>query len=184
MMSYSIATTYWSCEKHQFFSFLNHRFLTLILEKMGLEPRVSSFFVNYLVKRKTNYVWNDLLSPDFEINIRVGQGSAFSPILSALYLTLLLYILEKRLKNLKIPISILSFMDDGLIIAQNTSIDISNAHLFCSYNVLSKLLVDFSLVIEHGKTEVFHFNRSHRIFNPPPLDFSLLGGPSLRPKDT
>jgi len=74
----------------QFFPSLNHRLLTLILEKVGLEPRVSSFFVNYLVKRKTNYVWNDLISPDFEVNIRVGQESALSPILSALYLTLFL----------------------------------------------------------------------------------------------
>ena len=168
----------------QFFPSLNHRFLTLILEKVGLEPRVSSFFVNYLVKRKTNYIWNNLLSLDFEVNIGVGQGSALSPILSALYLTPFLYILEKHLKNLKIPISILSFVDNGLIIAQNKSIDILNAHLFCSYNVLSKLLVNFGLVIEHGKTKVFHFNRSHGIFNPPPLNLSSLGGPSLYPKDT
>ena len=168
----------------QFFPSLNHCLLTLILEKVDLEPRVSSFFANYLVKRKMNYVWNDLLSPDFKVNIGVGQGSALSPILSALYLTPFLYILEKHLKNLKIPISILSFIDDGLIIAQNTSIDISNAHLFCSYNVLSKLLINFGLVIEYEKTEVFHFNRSHRIFNPPPLDLSLLGGLSLCPKDT
>ena len=75
-------------------------------------------------------------------------------------------------------------MDDGLIIAQNKFIDISNAHLFCSYNVLSKLLIDFGLVIEYGKTEVFHFNRLHRIFNPPPLDLSLLSGLSLCSKDT
>ena len=67
-------------------------------------------------------------------------------------------------------------MDDGLIIAQNKFIDILNAHLFYSYNVLSKLLINFGLVIEHGKTEVFHFNRLHEIFNPPPLDLSLLGG--------
>ena len=168
----------------QFFPSLNHCLLTLILEKAGLEPRVSSFFANYLVKKKTNYIWNDLLSPDFEVNIRVDQGSALSSILSALYLTLFLYILEKHLKNLKIPISILSFVDNGLIIAQNKSIDILNAHLFCSYNVLSKLLVNFGLVIEHGKTKVFHFNRSHGIFNPPPLNLSSLGGPSLYPKDT
>jgi len=168
----------------QFFPSLNHRLLTLILEKAGLEPRVLSFFVNYLIKRKTNYVWNDLMSPDFKVNIGVDQGSALFPILSALYLTPFLYILEKHLKNLKIPISILSFVDDGLIIAQNKSIDILNAHLFCSYNILSKLLVDFSLVIEHGKTEVFYFNRSHGIFNPLPLDLSLFGGPSLCPKDT
>ena len=56
----------------QFFPSLNHHFLTFILEKAGLEPRVSFFFINYLVKRKMNYVWNDLLSLDFEINIGVG----------------------------------------------------------------------------------------------------------------
>jgi len=78
----------------------------------------------------------------------------------------------------------LSFVDDGLIIAQNKSIITSNSQLFCSYNVLSKLLVDFGLVIEHGKTEVFHFNRSHGVFNPPPLDFSPIGSPILCPRDT
>ena len=101
----------------QFFPSLNHQLLTLILEKMGLESKVSSFFVNYLVKRKTNYIWNDLHFSDFEINVGVGQESALSSILSALYLTPFLYILEKHFKNLKIPISILSFIDDGLIVA-------------------------------------------------------------------
>ena len=124
------------------------------------------------------------MSPDFKVNIRVGQESALSPILSALYLTPFLYILEKCLKNLKIPISILSFVDDSLIIVQNKSIDILNTYLFYSYSILSKLLIDFGLVIEHGKTKVFHFNRLHGIYNPPPLDLSSIGGPSLHPKDT
>jgi len=104
----------------------------------------------------------------YNINVGVGQGLALSPILLALYLTLFLHILEKHLKILKIPISMLSFVDDGLIIAQNKSIPILNSQLFCSYNVLSNLLTDFSLVIEHGKTEIFHFNRLHGEFNPPP----------------
>ena len=78
----------------------------------------------------------------------------------------------------------LFFVGNGLIIAQNSSILISNFQLFCNYNVLSKLLTDFGLVIEHGKTEIFHFNRSHGVFNPPPLDLSLLGGPILHPKNT
>ena len=101
----------------QFFPLLNYKLLTLILEKVGLNPKVTSFFVNYLVKRKTSYVLNDFSSSIFEVNVRVSQGSALFPILSALYLTLFLYILEKQLKNLKIPISILLFVDDGLIIA-------------------------------------------------------------------
>jgi len=168
----------------QFFLSLNHKLLTLILEKAGLDPKVTSFFANYLVKRRTSYVWNDLSSPMFEVNVGVGQGSAFSPILSALYFILFLYILENCLKNLKIPISILSFIDDGLVIAQNKSFDISNSHLFCSYNILSKLLDSFGLVIKHSKTEVFHFSRSQNFFNPPLLDLSLIRGLILRPKDT
>ena len=100
----------------QFFLSLNYRLLTLILEKVGLESKVSSFFTNYLVKRNTSYLWNNLFSPNFEVNMRVGQGSALSSILLALYLSLFLHILEKHLKNLKIPISILLFVDNGLIV--------------------------------------------------------------------
>ena len=142
----------------QFFPSLNHNLLTHILEKAGFDPKVMSFFANYLVSRRTKYMWNDFSSPQFDINIGVGQGSALSPILSSLYLSLFLYILENRLKNLRIPVSILSFVDDGLMIAQNKSFDISNSQLFCSYNVLTKLLDSFGLVIEYLKTEIFHFS--------------------------
>ena len=60
----------------QFFPSLNHHLLMSILNKIGLELKVATFFVNYLVQRKTNYVWNNLQSPEFEVNIGVGQGSA------------------------------------------------------------------------------------------------------------
>ena len=74
-------------------------------------------------------------------------------------------------------------MDDGLFISQNKSIDISNSCLFCSYNVMTKLLDKFSLIVEHSKTEVFHFNRSHGLFNPPPLNLSSIGGSVLTSKN-
>jgi len=144
----------------QFFPSLNHQLLVLILEKIGLDSKVTNFFANYLIQRSTKYQWNDLSSPPFEVNVGVGQGSVLSPILSTLYLSPLLYIIEKRFKNLNIPISILSFVDNGLFIVQNKSITISNSHLFCSYNILSKLLDSFGLIIEHSKTEIFHFSRS------------------------
>ena len=168
----------------QFFPSLNHHFLVHILEKVGLCPKVTSFFANYLTQRSTNYIWNDLSSPSFEVNVGVGQGSALLPILSTLYLSPLLYIIEKQFKNLKLLISILSFVDDGLFIVQNKSLTVSNSHLFCSYNILSNLLDSFGLIIKHSKTEIFHFNRSHGLFNPPPLDLSLLGGSILCPKDS
>ena len=115
----------------QFFPLLNHRLFTLILEKTGPDSKVTSFFTNYLVKRKTSYLWNGLPSSTFKVNVGVGQGSALSPVLLALYLFPFLYILKNHLKILNIPVSILSFVDDGLIIAQNKLIDISNSYLFC-----------------------------------------------------
>jgi len=168
----------------QFFPSLNHQLLVLILEKCGLNFKVSKFFVNYLIQRSTNYQWNDLSSPPFEVNVGVGQGLALSPILSSLYLSSFLYIIEKRFKILNIPISILSFVDNGLFIIQNKSISISNSHLFCGYNILSKLLNSFGLTVEHSKTEIFYFNRSHSLFNPPSLDLSPIGRPVLCPKDS
>jgi len=40
----------------QFFPSLNYQLLTLILDKTGLDSKVISFFANYLVRRKTNYL--------------------------------------------------------------------------------------------------------------------------------
>jgi len=163
----------------QFFPSLNHCLLTLIMKKVGFDSCIISFFANYLIDRKTNYLWNNFMSPIFNVNIEVGQGSALSPILSALYLLPFIYILDNQLKNLKIPISIISFVDDGLFISQSNSFDISNNCLFCSYNILTNLLEKFGLVVEHSKTEIFHFNRSQGTFNLPPLDLSPLGGSIL-----
>ena len=66
----------------------------------------------------------------------MGQGSALSFILSALYISPVFHILKKHLKNLKIPISILLFIDNSLFIAQSKSLTISNSFLFYSYNVI------------------------------------------------
>ena len=143
-----------------------------------------TFFKNYLVGRKTKYLWNNFISPLFNVNVGVGQRSALFPILSALYLSPVFYSFENHLKILKIPIFIISFVDDGLFISQNKSISHSNTNLFCSYNVISSLLTKCGLVVEHGKTNIFYFSRSHRAFNPSPLNSSALEGPILLPKNT
>jgi len=168
----------------QFFPSLNHHLLSCIIKKAGFDNQIVLFFLNYLVDRRTNYFWNNFMSPVFDVNVGVGQNSALSPILSALYLSPLIYILENCLKNLKIPNYIISFVDDGLFISQSKSFDISNSCLFCSFNILSNFLKKFGLVVEHSKTEIFHFNRSHGTFNPPLLDLSPLGGNILCPNNT
>ena len=94
------------------------------------------------------------------------------------------YIFEKRAKNIKIPVSFLSFVGNGLFISQEKLLEKTKSYLFCSYNVISFLLKQFGFIIEHGKTEVFHFSKLHKVFNPLFLDLSCLGGPILCPKDT
>ena len=168
----------------QFFPSLNHQLLILILSKAGFDLKVIQFFLNYLVKRKTKYFWNNFSSLFFEVNMRVGQGLALSSILSALYLSPFLHILEKHLKILDLKISILSFVDDSLLLTQSKSFLISNAHLHSSYNVAFNLLSNFGLLVEHSKTEVFHFSRLHEVFNLPLLNISSIGGLTLHSKKT
>jgi len=127
------------------------------MRKAGFDNHFVLFLANYLMDRKTNYFWNNFMSSIFNVNVGVGQGSALLPILFALYLLPFIYILENHLKNLKIPISIISFVDDGLFISQSNSFDISNSRIFCSYNILTNLLEKFGLVVKHSKTEIFHF---------------------------
>ena len=150
----------------QFFLSLSYYLLSYILGKAGFDSKIEHFFSNYLIGRKTWYYWNNFSLSFFNINIGVGQGSALS-VLFALYLAPILYILENCLKFLKIPVSILSFVDDGLFIAQSKSISILNSLLFYSYNITSIFLKKFSLIMKHTKTEVFHFSRSNGIFDPP-----------------
>ena len=101
----------------QFFPSLNHCLLSLILGKAGFRSKVINFFSNYLVNRKITYSWNSFSFHLFDINVGVGQGSALSSILSTLYLSPFLHILEKCLKNLHLKISILSFVDNSLLIS-------------------------------------------------------------------
>ena len=178
----NLSTSMLAFDISQFFPSLNHQLLPLIINKAGLNHKVLTFFKNYLVRRKTKYLQNNFLFPFCNVDVGIRQESALSLILSAFYLFHIFYILEKHLKILKIPILIISFVDSGLFISQNKSISYSNANLFCNYNIISSFLIKFRLVVEYGKTEVFHLSRLYGVFNLPPLNLTTIGGPILLPK--
>jgi len=163
---------------------LNHQLLSLIFDKASFDFKIFLFFQDYLVDRKTMYLWNSFSSSLFNVNISVRQSSALSHILPALCLSPIFHIFEKRLKNLKNLIFIISFVNNGLFVSQDKSLVVSNSHLFCSYNIMSSLLEQFGLVIKYRKTEVFHFSMSYRVFNSLLLDITALGGPIFYPKET
>jgi len=167
----------------QFFPSLNHQFLSLCLTKAGLNTNVICFFNSYQSNYSTSYSWNTFTSPSFNVNVGVGQGSALSSILSALYLAPIIKMFKKRIKNLnkEIPTDILSFVDNRLLISQEKSYPLSNSFLLYSYNIILKILIDAGLVIEHNKTEIFHFTRAQYLSNPS-INLTTVGGPIINPK--
>jgi len=146
----------------QFFPSLNHSFLAKCLSKASLNASIINFFNSYHANRTTTYTWNGFSSPSFNTNVGVGQGSALSPIISAMYMAPIIKTFKKRINNLKekIPSDIFSFVDDGLLISQEKSYELSSAFLLCSYNIMSKILSDAGLVMEHSKSEIFYFTQS------------------------
>ena len=78
----------------------------------------------------------------------------------------------------------MSFIDNSPLISQEKSFEKTNSFLFYSYNIVSSLLDQFGLVIKYGKTKVFHFSKSHGIFNCPLLDLSSIESLMLTPKTT
>jgi len=167
----------------QFFPFLNHQFLLLCLKKAGLNTNIVQFFNSYHSNCSISYSWNSFTFSPFNVNIGVGQGSALSPILSALYLAPIIKTFKKRIKNLnkEIPTDILSFVNDSFLISQEKSYPLSNSFLLCSYNIISKILIDAGLVTEHNKTKIFHFMRAWHPPNPS-IDLTSVGDPIINPK--
>jgi len=119
----------------------------MCLKKASLNTNVMGFFNSYHSGQSTSYSWNSFSSLSFNTNIKVGQGSALFPILSAIYFAPIIKTFKKRIKNLKenIPTDILFFVDNGLLISQKKSYLLSSFFLLCSYNIISKILLNTGL---------------------------------------
>ena len=156
----------------QFFPSLNYYILTTILKKASFNANIVSFFISYLSNRTTQYTWESFVFPYFNVNIGVEQGSVLLPTLLALYFAPILYILKKRQCNLfsLILTSILSFINNSLIVVQEKDFNKTNTLLLTSYNMTANILINFDLTIKYNKSEVFHFSRN---FQDPNSDLNL-----------
>ena len=82
----------------QFFSFMNHWPLSIILTKVGFDLNIFQFFSSYLIHRQIQYVWNSFTSPFFKTDVGACQRSALSFIFSVFYCSSFLYIGKKEQK--------------------------------------------------------------------------------------
>jgi hypothetical protein len=139
----------------QFFPSINHDVLLSILDKQGFAPEVVVFFRSYLVDRFTCYTWDNDLSPEFPSSVGVGQGSA-------LCLTPPLKEFEHR-----VCVAVLiSYVDDGTIIVQSDTWGKNLVKLKSAYKIMFELTQSMGLVLEHNKSEGFHFSQKHSDSNP------------------
>jgi hypothetical protein len=146
----------------QFFPSINHDVLLSILDKQGFAPEVVAFFRSYLVDRFTRYAWDNELSPEFPSSVGVVQGSALSPILSALCLAPLLKEFEHRVR----VVVLISYVNNGTIIVQSDMWDKNLVKLKSAYKTVFELTQSMGLVLEHNKSEGFHFSQKHGDSNP------------------
>ncbi|KAJ2911570.1 hypothetical protein MD484_g8847, partial [Candolleomyces efflorescens] len=149
----------------QFFPSINHQFLLMVLRKQGFHPRVIAFFESYLVNRSTSYTWNRFTSPQMGADVGVGQGSALSPVLSALVIAPVMKIFRTR--SVGTGCTLISYVDDGDIIVQSESIDTNCVMLRHAYEIVFALMTGSGLALEHDKTELFHFTRARSGFDTP-----------------
>ena len=100
----------------QFFPFLNYQLLPIILNKASFDFQISYY---YLINRQMQCIWNYFVSPFFKTDVSIDQGSAFSPILSTIYIASIFHIFKNRSKMLLSSISVLtlSFVDNSLLIS-------------------------------------------------------------------
>jgi len=68
--------------------------LALIFRHFGFPNCTMDIFFNYLVDRSTQYSWKSFISGAYDANVDMGQGSALSSILLALYIIPLICIFE------------------------------------------------------------------------------------------
>jgi len=155
--------------------------LTVILRHSGFADCLVDFFSDYLVGRSTQYAWNSFLSHACDTDVSVGQSSALSPILLAFYIVPLLYFFEHWAQALNLDTSTFSYVNDGLLVSQGKIYNKTLPELTSSYSIVSDLMASFGLVMEHDKSENFHFSRVHNDSNPK-LDLSAIGTPILKPK--
>ncbi|KAJ2926390.1 hypothetical protein H1R20_g10713, partial [Candolleomyces eurysporus] len=147
----------------QFFPSINHQFLLAVLEKLGFNRRVVTFFALYLVDRFTTYAWNRDMSDPRRADVGVGQGSALSPVLSVLVIAPVMKLFRKR--SVGLGCTLISYVDDGDIIVQSSEIDMNCVMLQHAYSIVFELFTKLGLALEHDKTELFHFTRARTGFD-------------------
>lgn len=105
----------------QFSPSINHSVLLEVIACSGFPPCVGNFFCAYLVGRVMTYKWDNFTSGTFPSDVGVGQGSALSPVLSALCLAPVLKLFGRS--TIGRWVDLMSYVDDGTLIVSSRKVE-------------------------------------------------------------
>ena len=136
----------------QFFPFLNTDIIQFMLAKLGFALELGQLFHSYYSTHSTKY-WNVFFSKDYDTNNGVPQGDPLSPIISVLYLSLILKMLFPFLWLM----SLVSVLLMTLWLQLTVPIYKNILKLEHTFTQLDKIFALVGLQFEPNKTELMHF---------------------------
>ncbi|CAA7268146.1 unnamed protein product [Cyclocybe aegerita] len=139
----------------QFFPSINHEMFMAVLRKQGFSPVLVEFFASYLIGRSTVYCWKTFQSDSRSADVGVRQGSALLPVISGLFIAPVMKLFY--IKAAPLNTTLLSFVDDGTILAQSKQLDDNNVGLHKAYKIIYLLFVAFALT--YWRYLGFYFDR-------------------------
>ena len=161
-------TTVLALDITQFFPSMSHKVICALLTKLGFNEKIVRFLAAFLQDHSTTYTWDSIATDThFQCSDGVPQGDPLSPVLSALYLSLVI----KRLFPWSYErwINTLFFVDDGTLVCSSPSLEDNVATLSLFYKHFLYLLANIGLTVEQSKLKLKHFiafspKGSHRSF--------------------
>ena len=130
----------------QFWPSINHNIIAMLMTKLGFHCKIISFLRTFLADCTTSYSWDGLTSDGgFECSNGIPQGDPLSPVLSALYLALIIkHFFPWDPNNF---INYLFFVDDSTLICSSFSMDDNVTLLAKCYEGLLAGLAAFGLTV-------------------------------------
>jgi hypothetical protein len=155
-----------------FFDNVYHARLATQLQNMGFATDLVAWATSFLKERQIKLRFNSILSDERTQPVGVPQGSPLSPVLSIVYMALLLGKMANWNNSL-----LGRYIDDGLLFACAENWDDVSTLLRARYSVCADWLSKVSLAIKPEKTELMFSRNPMNITPCPPLhnSFFLIG---------
>jgi len=148
-------TTVLAVDIAQFFLSIQHKVMVKLLIKQGFSDKTANLIGSFFEDRKTTYRWGQQESKEYLADLGTPQGDCLLPVLSALYISLLLN--TYLLWDLKQDTNCLFFVDDRTLCVSTPTMTCNVSILKRSIELLANYFLKIGIRIEPTKTELMHF---------------------------